>query len=326
MIKDDKAYNALRFWKMVVSSFRSYPTILYEIFNEPHTISPHTWWYGDEYYFGYKEIVLAIREISNQIIILNGLDYAYQLNFLQYELDILLEIKSFSNIMFGSHPYAYKGFPSDDHLNTISFSVNYHNHTSCVIGYTTPKFENYTKGWIDSFAYLHLSHQFPVILTEIGLDQYETSLQGGWYIDQLLRFIEKHHLHFVAWAWVADRLDYPSLINEHLQPIGIASIGHSYPACAVRENHYYPGPGKIVYQHIQHVPFFDNNDNDNDSSSYNSNLRGTGRHSFPGSAYPYLTLGFLSSIGVCCTFYILYKTVRGLFGCPCTPRTSSSIE
>jgi len=251
MIKDDKAYNALRFWKMIATTFRSVPTIMYELFNEPHLISPSTWWYGDEYYFGYKEIVLAIRSITSQIIILNGLDYAYQLHFLQHEKAILDEIKTYSNIAFGSHPYAYKGYPSPDHQNTIPFPTVLHNHTSCIIGYTEPLWTtNYTQGWNDSFAFLHLTQQFPVIITEFGLDRYETSLQGGWYADELLRYIDKHGLHFVAWAWVADRLDYPSLIRADLQPTGTASLGDQNAPCSVHSNHHYPGPGLLVYHYL----------------------------------------------------------------------------
>jgi aryl-phospho-beta-D-glucosidase BglC (GH1 family) len=266
MIKDDKEYNALNFWKMISNKYKNNYKIMYEIYNEPHNISPETWWFGDEYYFGYKEIILAIRQITNQIIILGGLDYAYQLNFLLYYPIIFHDIKQYSNIVFNSHPYSYKGFPAFDHLNTIKFNINHfesNDSLSCPIGYSLPnKKENFTQGWIDSFAYLHFNKSFPLIITEFGLDSYENSLQGGWYMNELLKFFFINNISFIAWAWVPDRLDYPSLITSDLEPTGIASIGDGLQSCSVYENNYYPGPGKLVKQYL----------NSNESNSIVRNL------------------------------------------------------
>jgi len=65
---------------------------------------------------------------------------------------------------------------------------------------------------------------FPVVATEWGLDRPDTALQGGWYSNSILQYMNSRNMSYIAWAWVQDRLDYPSLLGEGFEPTGRAVI------------------------------------------------------------------------------------------------------
>jgi aryl-phospho-beta-D-glucosidase BglC (GH1 family) len=250
MIRNSNDLDPKEFWKNISITYEPFKNIIYEIFNEPHNISPTVWWNGNDLYYGYKEIIDEIKKYSNQLLIINGLDYGYQLHFIQQNQTLFHELKSYSNIIIGSHPYAYKGFPSFDPSQTMAIQTQKYNTTLCKSGYTLPLDNNYSNGWYQSFGYLHIQNHFPILLTEFGLDTYDSSLQGGWYIQELLNYSNTYQIGWIAWAWVADRLDYPSLINEKLLPTGKPTIGRELP-CSVKENQFYQGPGVTIYNHLK---------------------------------------------------------------------------
>lgn len=254
-MKKDKEMDAYKFWKLISIEFKEKEYVWYEIFNEPHNISPKTWWYGDDEYYGYKEIITMIRETTDRIILLGGLDYAYQWKFLEYNKEIYEEMKLNKNIIITTHPYGYKGLPNENGENTIvvpteiKYPKDENYIGNCSMGYTIPMVEKGRYGWDESFGYIHNHNIFPVILTEFGLDREDTSIQGGWYSNDLIEYVENKSMGWIAWAWIKDRLDYPSLLQENLEPTGIAMNRES---CGIKENNYYPGPGLLIYRKLKY--------------------------------------------------------------------------
>lgn len=257
--KPDGVYDAMQFWKEVVEAFLDQEHVWFELFNEPFQISPDIWWEGNENYYGYRELILMIRERTSRILLIGGLDYAYQWNFLQYHSMIRDELHSFSNIVLTTHPYGYKGRPVQNGTETDPVPVRlmaleddeiYQG--NCSFGYTLPSTEDY--GWEDSFGYL--IREFPIIWTEFGLDREDSSIQGGWYMNALIEYLHTHPtLGWIAWSWVRERLDYPSLLQENFDPTGTARYPIKGPACAVLANQFYPGPGMMVYHFLkQSIP------------------------------------------------------------------------
>jgi hypothetical protein len=98
-------------------------------------------------------------------------------------------------------------------------------------------------GWTESFGFLHKQGYFPMVMTEWGLDSYEKALQGGWYPTDLLSYVHSNNIGYAAWAWVQDRIDYPSLIDHKLRPLT--------GGCGMEENKWYPGPGQLVFNDLQ---------------------------------------------------------------------------
>jgi len=255
--KPSGMYDAMQFWKDIVISFAHKEYVWFELFNEPFQISPDTWWEGNESYYGYRDMILTIREVTPRIVLLGGLDYAYQWNFLQYHPSIKEELLSFDNIVLTTHPYGYKGRPVQNGTETdpipihiISVQEDEIMEGDCSLGYTLPSVSLKEYGWNESFGYL--LDDFPIIFTEFGLDRVDTALQGGWYMMELMEYLRFHpNIGWIAWAWVRERLDYPSLLQENFLPTGIARYITKGPACAVVANQFYPGPGLLIYNYLR---------------------------------------------------------------------------
>jgi hypothetical protein len=177
------------------------PSIFFEIFNEPHNIDVNTWWYGNDKFYGYKEILSEIRKVSNNICILGGLDYAYQWAFLKRNKDIMRELKEIKNIVIATHPYGYRGGPNEDGTNSVQIPTNLiypdNSYTGyCSLGITVPTIKIEEYGWDDSFGYLMKENLFPVIATEWGLDRPQNCIQGGWFnVDTIGNINPKIMLH-----------------------------------------------------------------------------------------------------------------------------------
>jgi len=244
--------DGLEFWSKISKTYKN-DKIFYELFNEPYGISPSTWWYGDNTFYGYKTILNEIRKNTNNICIIGGLDYAYQWKFLANNLNIMNEMKNISNIVLSFHPYGYRGGPTNDGVRTLQIPtvVNYPRNSyigDCSIGYTIPSIPKTQYGWYESFGYL--SEEFPMIATEFGLDRDDTSLQGGWYSNDILEYLGNNSIGYIAWAWTQDRLSYPSLLDKNFEPTGMTYDYPHGPPCGVRDNNYYKGPGAIVFSDL----------------------------------------------------------------------------
>ena len=243
--------DGLAFWSQVSQVYGNNSSIFFELFNEPHGISPDTLWHGDDTYYGYKELLLEIRNRSNNICILSGLDWAYQWSFLRTRTDLIQEFHSFSNIMLSTHPYGYRGAPAptDPTLTlpvptTLLYPKDGEQFGGdCSMGVTIPTLSP-SPLWRESFGFLQEEHLFPMIATEWGLDHPDTSIMGGWYSTELLQYMNSINMSYIAWAWVRERLDYPSLLDPDFAPTGQAITGQQ--ACSLLSNQFYPGPGALI--------------------------------------------------------------------------------
>jgi hypothetical protein len=250
-MKKNQPNDALAFWSKLSQKYGDIPVILFEVFNEPHNIDPMTWWYGDNTYYGYHDVLVEIRRHSNNICIIGGLDYAYQWAFIHNYPDILHEMHTTVNLAIATHPYGYRGLPSGDERYTqeiphsVKFPAANEKHVGdCSLGITVPGVSYAQYGWAESFGFM--ADTFPLIVTEFGLDRPDNALQGGWYSQGLIQYMNARNISYCAWAFIQDRLDYPSLLGQGLQPTGEALYNVRGPPCGMSENGFYAGPGKLV--------------------------------------------------------------------------------
>lgn len=257
LIRTDTGKDAKEMWSQLALRYKDTPSVFFEIFNEPHHITPDVWWKGDNQHYGYREILMEIRKTTDNICILGGLDYAFQWDFLNYNPSILTELLSFKNVVLSTHPYGYRGAPASngtqttpiptDLLTTIDPKV----YTGdCHLGITIPKAPYDEYGWNSSFGFLVEKKLFPVIATEWGLDRPDNCIQGGWFNVDMLRYLNSMNISYTAWAWVQDRLDYPSLLDAEFNPTGKGTRETFGPACSGPLNSFYPGPGGLVYMDL----------------------------------------------------------------------------
>jgi hypothetical protein len=249
--------DGLSMWIDIAKTYKDIPRIFFEIFNEPHGITPNVWWNGDTEYYGYKEVVAAIREYAENICIIGGLDYAYQFNFIQKNATLMTEIKGIHNIALSVHPYGYKGIPVNDGSETMQIPTSIvpspANHTGdCHLGVTIPSVPPSQYGWDESFGFMVKQNILPMIATEWGLDRPDNCIQGGWYNMEIVDYLNSMNMSYMAWAWVQDRLDYPSLLDNEFQPTGKGSKATIGPACSGPSNNYYQGPGVLVINDLKH--------------------------------------------------------------------------
>lgn len=252
--------NGLSMWIDIAKTYQTRSHVFFEIFNEPHEISPNVWWNGDDTYYGYKEVLTAIRRHASNICLIGGLDYAYQFNFLQQNKTLLKEIKAFPNLVLSVHPYGYKGVPVDNGTQTQPIPTtliqpeNLNNYTGdCHLGLTIPAVPPSQYGWDESFGFIVQQNLFPVIATEWGLDKPDNCIQGGWYNIEIVRYLNSHNISYMAWAWVQDRLDYPSLLETDFKPTGKGNRDTIGPACSGALNYYYQGPGILVMNDLKTI-------------------------------------------------------------------------
>lgn len=247
----------LSMWVDLAQTYKDTPHVFFEVFNEPHGISPHVWWNGDNQYYGYKEVLAAIREHAPNLCLIGGLDYAYQFHFLKHNDTLVKEMRAVPNLALSVHPYGYKGIPTEDGTGTTPIPTTLFEKPSplytgdCSGGLSAPTVPLSQYGWEESFGFLLTEKMFPVIATEWGLDRPDTCVQGGWYNTQILSYLNAKNMSYMAWAWVQDRLDYPSLLGADFQPTGQGTRDIVGPACSGPLNQYYPGPGVLVWNDLQ---------------------------------------------------------------------------
>jgi hypothetical protein len=87
----------MNFWRQTASYFKDVPNVIFEICNEPADIN------SEEWYKSAEEIVAAIRQTgAEQLIIVGGVDYSYDLSWVEKT-----PIKD-KNIAYTSHVYPSK--------------------------------------------------------------------------------------------------------------------------------------------------------------------------------------------------------------------------
>lgn len=179
------------FWQQVATTYKSYPNMLFELFNEPH---PGTWacWLSacvtsDTSYsqdcncsksvtfnsVGIQALVNAVRGTgATNLVLVAGMDWGYDLS----------QVKTYpiqgTNVVYDTHPYPY----AEKQPNT----------------------------WNTAFG--TVSKTYPVMSTESG--QYDC---GTGYMSQLLAYFDAHQVSWTAWAWVVQgsQCGYPLLIRDY---------------------------------------------------------------------------------------------------------------
>ncbi len=140
--------------------------------------------YNGVEYVGYQDLYNAVRQAkANNICIIGGLHYAYQLNFVNDSFKV-----SGTNIIYNSHPYNDMGAD----------------------GYNGPggSFQNNFAG---------IKGNYPIIFTEFG-DNTQSDYSNGAYeavYTRILKYIDQNNINYTGFGWwiQADRPQFPTLIQ-----------------------------------------------------------------------------------------------------------------
>lgn len=183
--------DSVTFWQQLATIYKSYPNVLFELFNEPHPSTWACWLSGcsvtDTSYspdcnctetltfnsVGMQALVNAVRGTgASNLVIVAGMDWGFNLSQIPtYKI-------TGSNILYDTHPYPYA--------------------------------EKMPNSWDAAFG--KLSATYPIISAESG--QYDC---GTGFMSQLLAYFDAHHISWVAWAWVVQgsQCGYPLLIQDY---------------------------------------------------------------------------------------------------------------
>ncbi|MFA6916139.1 MAG: cellulase family glycosylhydrolase [Parachlamydiales bacterium] len=176
--------DSLTFWQQVATDYASFGTVLFELFNEPYGITTDVWLNGDSTYVGYQQLYDAVRGTGAQnICIVGGLDYAYDLSFVNPNFCV-----NGTNIVYCSHPYNSKGQP----------------------GYTG-------EGGTFQQNYQGVLGNYPLIFTEFGCNSGSYYPNGYNQIySNILAFANANNVHYSAFAWWVQSGDpqFPCLIQD----------------------------------------------------------------------------------------------------------------
>lgn len=167
--------SSLRFWKEVANDYKDFGTVIFELFNEPYDVDKKTWLNGNNNFAGHQELLDAVRSMgANNICIVNGLDYAYDLSFVNDDF----KLKG-NNIVYGSHPYNEKG--KEGHTGPGgSFAQNF-------------------KGVLG---------KYPLIFTEFGVNDASYFVQPNPGYEKvyarILDYADRNSISYTAFAWWVD--------------------------------------------------------------------------------------------------------------------------
>ncbi len=177
--------DSITFWTQVASDYKDFGTVMFELYNEPYGITPQVWLNGDSTYAGFQQLYNAVRgQGANNICIIGGLDYAYDLSFVGPSFKV-----NGTNIVYCSHPYNNKGEP----------------------GYTGPG------GTFDQNYQGIFLGNFPLIFTEFGVNQASYFPTGYEPIyTSILNYANSHNIHYTGFAWWVEEGDpqFPALIQD----------------------------------------------------------------------------------------------------------------
>lgn len=169
--------NSKQFWIEVATKYKDDGHVLFELYNEPHSVPWNVWLHGGMaagfQVVGMQELYDAVRSTgADNVVIAGGLSYAFDLSSVgQYLI-------SGYNIMYATHPY---------------------------------RPQNPIAAWPTSFGYLASTDTAPVIATEFG--DSTKNCTGDWN-SQLLQFADARQISWTAWAWWAGTCSFPALLND----------------------------------------------------------------------------------------------------------------
>jgi len=131
--------NSVNFWKDVAAVYKNHPGVLFDILNEPHSVTWKQWRDGGPVIGdsgelinspGMQGLVDAIRGVgAKNIIIAGGLDWAYDLRGLQKGYDGLengyaLDDRGGNGIIYSAHVYPLKIGEEDDWAEKVGCVIN----------------------------------------------------------------------------------------------------------------------------------------------------------------------------------------------------------
>jgi hypothetical protein len=172
--------HSIQFWTEVAGRYKGDGRVFFELYNEPHGISPQTWLSGGMspgtpsfQVVGMQQLYNTVRAAgAENLVIVGGLSYAYDLSFVRAS-----PVQGY-NIMYATHPYNNSGASQPG---------------------------NWGYYWGD------LASTHPVIVTEFG--DGTGSCSPVW--DQtLIPYADSRNASWTAWAWYVGGCKYPSLLTD----------------------------------------------------------------------------------------------------------------
>jgi len=176
--------DSITFWQQVATDYKDFGTVLFELYNEPYGITTDVWLNGNSIYAGFQQLYDAVRGTGAQnICIIGGLDYAYDLSFVSESFKV-----NGTQIVYCSHPYNNKGQP----------------------GYAG-------EGGTFSQNYQGILGNFPLIFTEFGVNQASYFPTGYSPIyTSIIQYANANKINYTGFAWWVQEGDpqFPALIQD----------------------------------------------------------------------------------------------------------------
>lgn len=193
--------HATRFWSSVAGMFRSNPSVMFDLFNEPRDVSWSCWLSGGCTMFadnpatayvveGMQPMVDAVRSAgaTRQPILLGGLQYANDMS----GWLATLPTDPGNSLVASIHLYDFN-WPCP-----LAVGPSGADAVSC-----------YSAGGVSSLDELSAAH--PVVFGELGQDGCATD-----FVDPVLEWIGQRGFGVLGWAWnVADCSQFPALISDY---------------------------------------------------------------------------------------------------------------
>jgi endoglucanase len=110
---------SITFWQQVAQKYAGDGRVLFELYNEPHDVSPQVWRNGDGQFAGMQQMYDAVRAAgANNLVLVGGLDFAYNL-----EMVLPGQQLTGINIAYVTHPYRFKNPPPPQGYDGVVASV-----------------------------------------------------------------------------------------------------------------------------------------------------------------------------------------------------------
>jgi hypothetical protein len=195
------ADHAPAFWQSVAEAFKSNTSVMFDLYNEPHSENWNCWLSGGPdrpgsacagvgfTVAGMQTLVNTVRQTgAKNLILLGGLNYA--------------------NNMTGWLKYEPK-----DPLHNLAASFHVYNFNSCSsIACWNAQIEP-------------IAEKVPIVAEEIGENDCQDS-----FINQVMRWLDQHSIGYLAWAWdTYGCRSFPALITSYdgtATPFGIGYKNH----------------------------------------------------------------------------------------------------
>ena len=163
----------LAFWKAFAAEYKDDGQILFELLNEPRSITNDEWMNGGNGYVGMSELYTSIRALgAENLILVAGNDWAYDIRGI---VDYPLPEDGY-NIMIVSHTYGHPWKTYEHFDDRFGFTHR---------GFTAAN---------------DVYYQYPVIFTEFGyLNDNSDDLA---HTSSVIEYAEKNNMSWIPWAWI----------------------------------------------------------------------------------------------------------------------------